>query len=190
MGINIFSLYYKRNKLKAGVEYQQLSHYVALNEEALPIQSDHSIDVIKAILYKDFRFSIVGIDTKVAYQSASDRMFISLPEIMADVSVFVTLPLFNGATTIQPGVRAYYNTSYYASAYMPALRSFYAQSDKEIGNFLYADVFFNFRIKRARLFFKYSHINALWGPYNYYMVPSYPMMDAGFRFGISWKFFD
>jgi len=190
MGMSIFSLYYKRERLTAGLEFQQLSHYVALNEEALPVQADHTIDVIKAVVYKDFRIKIVGIDTKFAYQSASDRLFISLPEIMADVSVFVTLPLFKGATTIQPGVRAYYNTMYYASAYMPALRSFYAQSNKQIGDFIYADVFFNFRIKRARMFFKYSHINALWGPYDYYMVPSYPMMDAGFRFGISWKFFD
>ena len=109
---------------------------------------------------------------------------------MADVAIFVTLPLFKGATTIQPGISLYYNTSYYADAYMPALRSFYAQGNKEIGNFVYADIFFNFRIKRARMFFKYSHFNSLFGTYDYYMVPSYPMMDAGFRFGISWKFFD
>jgi len=190
IGMNIYSLYYKRNRLKAGIEFQQLNHYVALNEEALPVQADHGIEVIKASVYKDFRINIVGIDTKVVYQSVSDEAFISLPEIMADVAIFVTLPIFKGAAIIQPGIRAYYNTSYYASAYMPALRSFYAQSDKEIGNFVYADFFFNFRIKRARMFFKYSHFNSHFGTYDYYMVPSYPMMDAGFRFGISWKFFD
>ncbi|RLD79725.1 MAG: hypothetical protein DRJ15_08785 [Bacteroidetes bacterium] len=190
MGMSVFSLYYKRQRLKAGIEYQQLSHYVALNPEAIPHQADGGINVFKAVVYKDFRFSIIGIDTKVAYQTASNKDFIALPQILADLAAFVTVPLFKGATIIQPGFRVYYNTSYYADAYMPALRSFYVQSDKEIGNFIYADVFFNFRIKRARMFFKYSHINALWGPYNYYMVPSYPMMDAGFRFGLSWKFFD
>jgi hypothetical protein len=190
VGKNILSLYYKRHRLKAGIEYQQLSSLVILNQEALPVQADKDISLFKAIVYKDFRFSIVGIDTKVAYQNASDESFIAVPDLLADVTFFVTLPLFQGATTIQPGLRVFYNTSYYADAYMPALREFYTQRNKEIGNFIYADVFLNFRIKRARMFFKYSHINALWGPYNYYMVPSYPMMDAGFRFGISWKFFD
>jgi len=190
VGMSILSAYYKRHRLKAGIEYHQLNNYVALNAEAMPHQADKGISIFKALVYKDFRFSIVGIDTKLAYQKASDETFVAVPDILADVSIFVTMPLFKGATTIQPGVRIYYNTSYYAEAYMPALRSFYAQSDKEIGNFVYADIFFNFRIKRARLFFKYSHVNALWGPYNYYMVPTYPMMDAGFRFGLSWKFFD
>jgi len=189
-GISILSFYYKRHRLKAGIEYHQLSNYVALDSMAMPVQSESGISVMKAIIFKDFRFSIVGIDTKFAYQNASDESLISLPQFMADVAIFVTLPLFKRATTIQPGIQVYYNTSYYASAYMPATRSFYAQNNKEIGNFIYADIFFNFRIKRARLFFKYSHFNALFSPHNYYMVPSYPMMDAGFRFGISWKFFD
>lgn len=190
VGKNILSLYYKRHRLKAGLEYQQMNHLVVLNENALPVQADKGINLLKAIVYKDFRFSIVGIDTKVAYQHASDNSFIAVPDLLADASFFVTLPLFKGATTIQPGFRIFYNTSYYADAYMPALREFYVQSNKEIGNFIYADVFFNFRIKRAKMFFKYAHINALLGPYDYYMVPTYPMMDAGFRFGISWKFFD
>ncbi len=188
--ISVLSFYYKRHRLKTGIEYHQMNRYVGLDEMAMPHQSEGSINVLKAIVFKDFRFSIVGIDAKLAYQKASDETFIALPEIMADVAVFVTIPLFKGATTIQPGIEVYYNTSYYADAYMPALRSFHIQNGKEIGNFIYADFFFNFRIKRARMFLKYSHFNALFGQYNYYMVPSYPLMDEGFRFGISWKFFD
>ena len=161
-----------------------------MDSQALPHQANEEISLIKAIVYKDFRLGIVGINTKFVYQKASNTDFIAVPDFMGDVAIFVTLPLFKGATTIQPGIEVFYNTSYYADAYMPALRSFYAQGDKEIGNFVYADFFFNFRIKRARMFFKYSHFNALFSPKDYFMVPSYPMMDAGFRFGISWKFFD
>ncbi|MDT8394678.1 MAG: putative porin [Bacteroidales bacterium] len=188
--ITQFSLFYKRARLKTGVAYFFLDNYVSLDQNALPHQSSGGINVLKALIYKDFRFSIVGIDTRFAYQKASDDTFIRLPEFIGNVAVFVTIPLFEGATTIQPGIEVFYNTSYFAEAYMPALRSFYIQDVKEIGNFVYADFFFNFRVKRARLFLKYSHFNALFGQYDYYMVPSYPLMDAGFRFGISWKFFD
>lgn len=188
--ITRFSFFYKRQRLSAGIEYFILGNYVTLDADAFPHQYTGNIDVVKASVFKDFRFSILGIDTKLAYQQASDKTAIALPEIIADVAVFVTLPLFQGATTIQPGIELFYNTSYYADAYMPALRSFYSQEQKEIGNFVYADFFFNFRIKRARMFLKYSHFNSLFGQYDYFMVPSYPLMDAGFRFGISWKFFD
>ncbi|MCD4724729.1 MAG: putative porin [Bacteroidales bacterium] len=188
--IGLLSLYYTRPKLKAGIEYIQLKNYVSLDSLALPQQSDSEISVLKVSIFKDFRIKIVGIDTRLAYQKASDNTYIALPEIMAEVAIFVTIPIFKKAAIIQPGIQLYYNTMYYASAYMPALRSFYDQSQKEIGNFVYADFFFNLRIKRARMFFKYSHFNSHFGTYNYYMVPSYPMMDAGFRFGISWKFFE
>ena len=188
--INLMSLYYKRPRLKAGIEYIQMGNYVALGSDARPLQSDHSISILKAIVFKDFRISIVGIDTKFTYQSSSDDNFVAVPALLADVAVFVTLPLFKGAAIIQPGIEVFYNTSYYADAYMPAIRSFYSQGEKEIGNFVYADIFFNFRIKRARMFFKYSHFNSHFSNHNYYTVPSYPLMDAGFRFGISWKFFD
>jgi hypothetical protein len=188
--IATYSLFYQRSRLKAGVEYIQMNSYVALDSMAMPHQSEGEINVMRASIFKDFRIKVVGIDTKLVYQKASDEDFIALPAILADVAIFVTIPLFKGATTIQPGIQVYYNTVYYASAYMPALRNFYTQGNTEIGNFIYADLFFNFRIKRARMFFKYSHFNSLFGNYNYFDVPSYPLMDAGFRFGISWRFFD
>lgn len=188
--ISQMSLYYSRKSGKAGLEYFTMDKFVTLGEDATPLQVNGNISILKAVLFNDFRFSIVGIDTKLAYQVVSESKYIPLPDFQADVAVFVTMPLFKGATIIQPGIEVFYNTSYYASAYMPALRSFYLQYDKEIGNFIYADIFFNFRIKRARMFLKYSHFNSLFGNYDYFAVPSYPLMDAGFRFGISWKFFD
>ena len=73
---------------------------------------------------------------------------------------------------------------------MPATRNFYIQNDKEIGNYIYVDVFFNLQVKRARLFLKYINLGSLFNYYNYYTVPSYPMQDDGFRFGVSWMFYD
>ncbi|MCK4638509.1 MAG: hypothetical protein KAT33_03750, partial [Bacteroidales bacterium] len=61
---------------------------------------------------------------------------------------------------------------------------------KKIGNYFYADVFLNFKIKRVLFFVKYQHFNAGFSGYNYYTVPHYPMQDAAFKFGISWKFYD
>jgi hypothetical protein len=84
----------------------------------------------------------------------------------------------------------FYNTPYYGDAWMPATQQFYLQNNTKTGNYLYADVALNFKIKRARLFLKLSHFdNGLMG-YDYFTVPHYPMQNRAFKFGVSWLFFD
>jgi hypothetical protein len=73
---------------------------------------------------------------------------------------------------------------------MPATRSFYLQDKKQIGNYIYMDVFLNVKIQRARIFIMYSHFNASFMKQSYYMVPNYPQQDAAFKFGVDWRFFD
>jgi len=91
---------------------------------------------------------------------------------------------------LQPGIDLHFLTAYYADAYMPATAVFYMQNDKKIEEQLYIDVFVNFKIKRARMFLKYSHVNAGLLGYNYYSIPGYPMHDRIMQFGISWMFYD
>ena len=67
---------------------------------------------------------------------------------------------------------------------------YYLQDKKEIGNYLYMDVFINIKIQRARFFLTYTHFNASFMGRSYYMVPNYPMQDGAFKFGISWRFHD
>jgi hypothetical protein len=109
---------------------------------------------------------------------------------MGDVTLYYTQQLFGGAATLQPGLNFFYNTSYYADSYNPALRSFYLQDKKEIGNYLYMDVFINLKIQRARIFVTYTHFNAAFMGKTYFTTPSYPMQDGAFRFGVSWRFHD
>jgi hypothetical protein len=109
---------------------------------------------------------------------------------MGNLTVYYTQPLFKGAALLQPGLNFYYNTSYYADAYMPALRSYYLQDKKEIGNYVYMDVFINVKIQRARVFVIYTNWGSFFEGRNYYSTPKYPMQDAAFKFGVSWRFHD
>ena len=113
-----------------------------------------------------------------------------MPDFLARVSIFPTLPLFKNACVFQPGIDLFYNTAYYASAYMPATRMFYLQDEKKIGNYVYMDVFANLMVKRFRIFVKYQHLNSFWSQSRYYMVPHYPIQDGIIKFGMSWSFYD
>jgi len=175
---------------EAKVEYNLVNNYVYYDQSAHPAQYDGSINIIKASLMDEFRWKAWGINTQLIYQLNSNKDIIRVPVFMARVSVCPTLPLFKNACVLQPGVDLFYNTAYYASAYMPATRSFYLQDEKEIGNYIYMDVFINLMIQRFRIFIKYQHLNALWGENTYYTVPHYPMQGGIFKYGLSWSFYD
>ncbi len=146
--------------------------------------------VLNLHLGKVFNVGNFSFDTRIVYQKASKEEAIRIPEFIGDLSIYYTKALFKNASIVQIGIDFLYNTSYKAYAYMPATRSFYVQNNKTIGNYIYADVFLNLQVKRARLFLKYINLMSLFNMYDYYTVPSYPMQDDGIRFGVSWMFYD
>jgi hypothetical protein len=183
-------IFYRWKRLSIGLSYYQLKNFIALDLDAQPFQYDGTFDILKAFIYKDFKIGKFNLMGRLVYQQAGNQEVIKLPDFLAYVTFVYTTPIFNRAATIQPGIDIYYATAYYADAYMPALRSFHLQSEKQIGDYPFVDLFFMLRIKRARLFLKYQNFSGLFGNYTYYTVPHYPMKDPSFRFGVNWKFFD
>ncbi|MFC2107823.1 putative porin, partial [Bacteroidota bacterium] len=181
---------YQYKRLTVSANFTSVKNYVYLNENALPQQSTGVVNVIRGAIDYNLRFWKMGVDSKVVYQSVSDKNVLRVPPLMVNLSIYFNSKIFQDAATIQPGIDIFYNNKYYADAYMPALRSFYLQNTKEIGNYYYIDLYIMLRIRRAIIFLKYRHLNALFGNYTYYMVPHYPQQDAAFKLGISWKFFD
>jgi hypothetical protein len=175
---------------RAKLEYDLISDLVYLDQQASPAQYSGTIHLISASVQEEFRYKKWGIDANLLYQYVSDKSVLRLPAFTASFSIFPTLPLFQNSCILQPGVDLFYNTAYYANAYMPASRMFYLQDEKKIGNYVYIDVFINLMVQRFRIYVKYQHLNSFWSQPRYYMVPHYPMQDAAFKFGMSWSFYD
>jgi hypothetical protein len=179
-----------RNIFTAGVNISRIDHYVYLDSTIRPSQYNKEFGYVYSYLNGNldiWRFRFAG---QFAYQTIQGTSVLRLPAFLGNLTVYFTQPLFHGSAILQPGLNFNYNTFYYADNYMPALRSYYLQHNKEVGNYIYMDVFVNIKIQRARFFVEYSHFNASFMGRTYYMVPSYPMQDAAFRFGISWRFHD
>lgn len=186
--INKASISYK--SFTAGFNLYAVENFVYFDGMGLPDQLNSNLQLLQLHARKGFRLGNFGIDLRAIYQKASNVDGIRVPEIIADGSFYYTKDLFKQAAILQPGVDVFYNTPYHAYAYMPASRSFYIQDEKEIGNYIYANLFLNLQIKRARLFVKYHNLGFLFKDYRYYTVPTYPMKDGGIRFGVSWMFYD
>lgn len=184
------SIGYQYKKLDIGVKYYRIDDYLYFDESALPQQAfDRPLNVVSIYLKKDFDFGIFGWDNNLVYQY-SDNELINVPAFVGSQTYYFKHDFFKKALYAELGFDLNFNTLYFADGYMPATKQFFNQNSKEIGNYLYIDVFLNFKIKRALFFLKLQHANSGLMGYNYYTTPHYPMQDRLFRFGISWKFYN
>ena len=189
-GLISASAIYTNKYLSLGASMSRISNYVYLDTVAIPQQESAGIVYIRSWLNTDidlWRFKFKG---EFAYQTVQGPNVIRVPVFIGNLTIYFTQPLFKGAAVIQPGLNFFYNTSYYADNYMPATRMFFLQDQKQVGNYIYMDVFLNVKIQRARLFVTYTHFNASFMGRNYFTVPNYPMQDAAFKLGVSWRFHD
>lgn len=175
---------------EVGASLSQINNYIYFDTIAMPKQSDKQLAYFQVFVIKDFSFGKWNFNNKIIYQYASDIDVIRVPELITIHSLYFEDHLFKKALFAQIGADISFNTAYYADAYMPATGQFYLQNDKKVGDYPYVDVFVNFKIKRARVFFKMEHINSGLLGNTYYMIPHYPMPDRAFKFGISWMFYD
>lgn len=182
--------YNLKNIVDAGVCISRINHFVYLDSSVQPRQLTKEFGYFYTYLNCDvdlWKFKFKG---QFAYQTVQGTNSLELPAFIGNLTIYFTKDLFHGTSTFQPGLNFFYNTLYYANAYMPDLRSFYLQNNRQTGNYLYMDVFINLKIQRARIFVMYSHFNASFMGRTYYMVPGYPMQDAAFKFGVTWRFHD
>ncbi len=180
---------YKYKNLYAGVNLFNIGSFVYMDSLAMPAQLGDNLNVFSVYLRKLTNIGHWSFDVRGVYQKTSNSA-LRVPELAGDVSLYYTNYLFKKAAILQTGIDVFYNTSYFGYAYMPAIKSFYLQNIRETGDYFYGDVYLNLQIKRARLFLKYVNLGYLFKDFRYYTVPSYPMQDGGFRFGVSWMFYD
>jgi len=181
---------YRFKFFNTGFNLSRITNFVYLDSSALPKQFKNQFGYMSVYFNTDLDLWRFKIRAQLEYQTVQGTTVLRLPAFLGNLAIYFTQPLFKGAATLQPGMNFYYNTSYFADAYMPALRSYYLQDKKEIGNYVYMDVFINVKIQRARVFVAYTNWGSFFEGRTYYSTPQYPAQDAAFKFGVSWRFHD
>ncbi|HEX2934723.1 MAG TPA: putative porin, partial [Bacteroidales bacterium] len=127
---------------------------------------------------------------KVTAQTSGNQDAMALPAFVGFNTTYAEFQLVKNVLWTQLGFDVFYNTPYYAKAYMPATGMFYAQEEKKIGNSPYSDVFLNIRLKRTRFSIKYENLTGVFNPRSGYFIPHYPYNPRILKFGVSWTFYD
>jgi hypothetical protein len=186
--------------LSAGGTFTILNNYVFFNEKplnqrqkVLPQQSAGT----QFIQSPEARFQVtllkhITLSGRAMYntliENADDA--IQLPEWFVHGQLAYQNIFFDGNFDIQIGVEAHWQSAYYANGYDVPTQQFYTQRSFLNTNFVVLDGFFNWKMKRGRIFLKYNNIVQAITKTGYFPTPFYPGQANILDFGFDWSFYD
>lgn len=168
--------------------YETLKNYVYFNDAGVPDRHSDAIHVVSASLGQQLHVKALHWDNRITYQASSDEQVLPLPALSLYSNLYVRFMVAR-VLHVQLGVDCNYYTRYYAPAYNVATATFHNQHETKLGNFAWANVYANFKLKRARFFLQYTHANkGIFGGNDYFSSPHYPLNPSRFSFGVSVDF--
>jgi len=185
---------YPARKAELKFNYAIIDNYTDFGTDGLPSQHGGGLSVAALTLSKEVRAWKLHLGSDLLVQQSSNPDILDLP-LFSTRSTLYFEHLFkfkstNGRLNVQLGADAIYHTPYHAYSYMPATGRFYRQGLVTTGNYPFINVFINLKLRRARIFVMYDHVNSGLMGYDYSMVPSYPQNFRMLRYGIAWTFYN
>ncbi|HEY4788014.1 MAG TPA: putative porin [Bacteroidales bacterium] len=181
-------LYHVRYKFYVDAQLDNYSDFLYFGSDAKPtyakVLSVQSLTVNKLI-----DWGIFHTDFRLTFQNSTDKNAVAIPSFSGFNSTYLGFTLFK-VLQLQIGGDIFYNTQFNADSYMPETGLFYSQSTIKVGNYPYADMFLNIKLKRFRFFLKYERVNTFFPNSEGYYMPHYPFNSSILKYGLSWTFYD
>ena len=170
------------------VGYETLTDYIYWDAEGLPAQHSGAIHVLNAQFRQGLHFKAFNWDNSVTLQTSSNEQVLPLPKFAVYSNLYARFVIAR-VLHVQMGVDCNYYTKYYAPAYNPATMTFHSQQEQECGDFAIMNLYANFKMKQARFFVAWTHINQrLKSGSAYFATPHYPLNPARLQVGVSVNF--
>lgn len=197
---NFANSYYSKSTLRFddswyntgfSLNFNTVKNYIYFDSLALPKQQNHTIKIMSADIYKNFKIGKhIHFNNRAVIQQSSNDSILRLPMYVGVHSLFYEFLVFKKVLKVQLGAEVYFFTKYFAPKYIPATSQFAIQNERQTGNYPFVDAFVNLNWKRARIFVKLEHANYTLVSLDYFMTPHYPVPVRNLKFGISWNFYD
>ena len=172
------------------ISASHMSHNVWYDSTLTPVVGNNDFWICQAALDLHLQWRWLHFNMLQLLQHSSDDVQMAVPLLASKNSIYADFTLCRNALRMQIGADVRYFSRFAADAYDPATGLFYMQ-DTEVGDCLWADAFINLQIKRASIYVKAGHVNALWESHpHYFLLPHYPGTRFGLFWGMTWKFFD
>lgn len=126
----------------------------------------------------------------VRYNQNLGEDLVRMPPVFVNLLFFYKDKLFNNAMEAEIGTDIHYHSKYKADAYNPLIQQFHLQDNYKVGGFPQMDVFFNFKVSRAKITMKVNNVLLDAIGQGYYDTPLYIAQPRAFEIVINWLFFN
>lgn len=153
-------------------------------------QESDAITMLTAEIAQDFTYGPLNWESVLTWQKSTNQDVLPVPSINVYTNLYLRFKIAH-VLNCDFGADARYFTKYEAPDYFAPLGQYTVQANDDkvkIGGYPVVNVYFNFKLSKARFFVMMSHINAGSGNKEYFFTPHYPLNGRVFRFGISWDF--
>ncbi|SFB81136.1 putative porin [Kaistella jeonii] len=177
---------------KLSANYFRIDNYTYLDANALPRQSNASLNISQIGGEATFSYGKFHLNPKVLFQSAiNNKNLLPMPNFIGRANLFYQTKAFKKAAEIQAGVKVYYFTKFASREYFPILNEFILLNSNsyDIGGQPIADVYFNMKVKRMFFFIEAQHLNTTFMKNKSFTAPNYPIYDFRVNIGIVWYLF-
>lgn len=188
----VYHIDFKHSELlELNLRVNHLSHNVWFDSLITVHEGTSDFWLYQAALTTRLQIGWLHLDMQQLLQHCTDQDQMPVPLWTSKNSLYTDFHLFHNALRLQVGVDVRYLTKFYVPTYDAAAGLFYHQHETQVGNYIWGDFFINLQVKRASIYAKAGHVNALWETHpNYFLLPHYPGQKFGFFWGIVWHFFD
>ncbi len=174
--------------------YSLLSNYILMGYNG-PEAYSNPISVTSFSVKKEFIFWKIHSINKLWLQASENSSVIEVPGIVYFNSTYFDqtwlFKLTNGKLRTMLGVDINYNSAFNGYGYNPSVAQYYISNDTySVGNYPYIDAWLDIRLKRARFYAKYEHVNSSDDNLNHYYAVNYPSKLGVFKVGLSWTFYN
>lgn len=115
---------------------------------------------------------------------------VRMPPIFVNLLFFYKDRLFKNAMEAEIGTDIHYHSKYKADAYNPLIQQFHLQEQYNVGGFPQMDIFFNFKVSRAKISMKVNNLLLDTVAKGYYDTPFYISQPRSLEVVINWLFFN
>ena len=180
-----------RDYIDFDLRANHLSHNTWCNDDGTISEGVQSLWLMQCALTLRLALGPVHLDMQQLLQHSTDSIQMPVPLWASKNSFYLDLNLFRRTLRMQVGADVRYHTSFLAPSYDPYTGLFMHQNTTRVGDYIWADFFVNMQVKRASIYLKAGHVNAIWEKQpNYFLLPHYPGQSFGLLWGITWAFFD
>ena len=167
--------------------FKFFKNFAVLNGYPLPININ--LGTIGAYIERFYCFKNFKLYKKLLLQKSTNNI-IDVPLLCAFSSLYYENMLFKKSLKFQVGIDLSYFTSFYSPIYIPSLGYFAYEQIRKIGNYPLINLFFDFNVKRANIFFLIEHLNYRLINGEASFLSFYPLQNRMLKFGVNWRFYN